>query len=161
MGQYGEEIDITVQDEKNCWKSDSYTRGYEEDIRGRWRLERPVESWEKREVDEVLPDRMASLILVSNRLATISAAFPRGARMKGTCPYVATALKRPFAIRSISSSIICSDDAGELSVIYDEDGSVSVGWGTLGLAGFGGGGRRENKDEDGAINDKYWSTIWS
>jgi len=57
---------------------------HEQNVRGRWRLERPVESWEKREVVEVLAERIASLILVSSRLATISAALPRGARMKGT-----------------------------------------------------------------------------
>jgi len=58
-------------------------------LRGRWRLDRPEESRAKR-ASEGLVDReavtIASRILTSTFLATISAAFPLGARIKGTRP---------------------------------------------------------------------------
>jgi len=103
-------------------------------LRGRWRVERLDESCEKGPEDEWDLDavRMASRIFTSSLRATISAAFPFGQRMYGTCPVlkdefcndiiekepskpiVVTALNSPLAIRSISSSIICSDDEGVL-----------------------------------------------
>lgn len=47
-------------------------------------------SWAKSEDEEEggprVAERIASRILVSSFFATISAAFPRGARMNGTCP---------------------------------------------------------------------------
>lgn len=56
-------------------------------IRGRWRFDKPVESGAKRAL-EGLVERdavmMASRSLSSSFLATISAALPRGARIKGT-----------------------------------------------------------------------------
>jgi hypothetical protein len=57
-------------------------------LRGRCRAENPVESCANREEEEEVcvrdADRRASRILVSSFLAIISAALPRGARMKGT-----------------------------------------------------------------------------
>jgi len=65
-------------------------------------------------------------------LATISAAFPLGARIKGTrpeevvnirkkflynIPKVATALNNPLATLSISSSICCSVEEGEFKIV--------------------------------------------
>jgi len=59
-------------------------------LRGRCNVEKPVESCANREVEEDVcvrdADNRASRILVSSFLAIISAALPRGARMKGTCP---------------------------------------------------------------------------
>jgi hypothetical protein len=78
--------------------------------------------------------RIASRILTSSFLATISAALPLGARIKGTWPKagirsrlrrrdscdepsVATALNKPLATLSISSSICCSVEEGELRMV--------------------------------------------
>jgi hypothetical protein len=58
-------------------------------LRGRCKLESPVESIAKSVVEEDPTredERIASRILVSNFFATISAAFPLGARMNGTWP---------------------------------------------------------------------------
>lgn len=60
------------------------------DVRGRCRLDSPVASCVNRadgkcECERVVV-RIASRILVSSFFATISAAFPRGARMNGTWP---------------------------------------------------------------------------
>lgn len=67
-------------------------------------------------------------------------------------PIVTTALKSPLAIRSISFSICCSVDEGELRIAYDE-------WGRGGDPGWevavGCGGSKENREGEGAINDKY------
>lgn len=112
------------------------------DVRGRERFESPVESCENREgpwAREAVS--IASRILVSSFLAIISAAFPFGARIMGTwpsltyvsvpvrrrlkydhVPIVATTLNNPRAIRSISASMSCSDDEGELRIWYDESG---------------------------------------
>lgn len=71
-----------------------------------------------------------------------------------------TALYKPLAIRSISSSICCSDEEGELSIVYEEWGIV-LGWtagGLLVVEGAWEGGRRENSDGEGAMNDRYWSS---
>ena len=56
-------------------------------LRGRCSDENPVESCANKEEEEACvreADRRASRILVSSFLAIISAALPRGARMKGT-----------------------------------------------------------------------------
>jgi hypothetical protein len=59
----------------------------EKSIRGRWRVDKPDESGAKRAL-EGLVERdaviMASRSLSSSFLATISAALPLGARIKGT-----------------------------------------------------------------------------
>ena len=47
--------------------------------------------------------------------------------MNGTWPIVTTALYNPLAIRSISSSICCSDEEGELSTVYEEWGIAAFG----------------------------------
>jgi len=77
---------------------------------------------------------MASRILTSTFLATISAAFPLGALIKGTrpekvvdirkrrsvlynIPRVATTLNSPLATLSISSSICCSVEEGEFKIM--------------------------------------------
>lgn len=65
-----------------------YVKG-ERHVRGRCNVDNPVESCEKRLVVEACErdvDRIASLIFTSNFLAIISAAFPLGARITGTCP---------------------------------------------------------------------------
>lgn len=66
--------------------------GLERYVRGRWRLESPVVSCEKRadgeEVCEREVVRRASRILVSSFFAIISAALPRGERINGTCPVI-------------------------------------------------------------------------
>lgn len=118
-------------------------RKMDSNIRGRCRFDNPDASCANNDV--VAPcareaERMASRILISSFLAIISAAFPFGARMIGTWPYpcdiwhpskicntphspmVTTALKRPLAIRSISSSICCSVEDGELRSLYDVTG---------------------------------------
>jgi hypothetical protein len=74
---------------------------------------------------------------------------------------VAIALKSPLAIRSISSSICCSVEEGELRIVYVFCGIVASIGGVAALvdaAGGGGRGRRENNEGEGAMNDKYWST---
>lgn len=117
---------------------------------------------------------MASRIFVSNFLAIISAAFPLGLRMIGTCPgetldawgakgkrhvlMVATTLNKPFATRSISSSICCSAEVGELRMAYVEcvcEGPGCAGAFGVEAEGAAGGGNRENKDGEGAMKDKY------
>jgi hypothetical protein len=87
--------------------------------RGRCKLDNPVASVaNSADPPPTLdPLSIASLIFVSSFLATISAAFPLGARMKGTCPLVATTPNKPVATRSISSSISCSVDPGELRIV--------------------------------------------
>ena len=122
-------------------------------------------------------ETIASRILVSSFLATISAAFPLGARMKGTwpksnycqcgekpqsatmnVPSVAIALNKPFATLSISSSICCSVDDGEFRMIYVEWGMLTSGAGGVVVwtdGGGEGGGRRENREGEGAMKDKY------
>ena len=60
-----------------------------ENIRGRWRVDNPVASLVKREVEEwpaLEAESSASRIFVSTFFAIISAAFPRGARINGTWP---------------------------------------------------------------------------
>lgn len=76
-------------------------------------------------------------------------------------PVVATTLNRPVAILSISASICCSLDDGELRMAYEECGGGGGAPGDEGVAdGVGevAGGRRENSAGDGEINDKYWSS---
>lgn len=76
-------------------------------------------------------------------------------------PRVATTLKRPLATRSISSSICCSVDEGELRIVYVDVGmgGVTGFWVVGGTVGEGctAGGRRENNEGDGAMKDRYWS----
>ena len=72
---------------------------------------------------------------------------------------VTTTLKIPDATRSISSSICCSVEEGELRSAYVECGwdgveGPATAFGAVGDAAFGG-GRSENKDGDGAMKDKY------
>ena len=78
---FGQESVILVNYQQETLKVDI------SDSRGHCRFDKPVTSCEKRE-EECDRDAVmrASLILVSSFLATISAAFPRGARMNGTCP---------------------------------------------------------------------------
>ncbi len=71
---------------------------------------------------------------------------------------VAMALNIPLATRSISASICCSVEDGELRIAY-------VGCGIGGMAdvedaGGAGGGRREKSDGEGAIKERYWSMTW-
>jgi hypothetical protein len=75
---------------------------------------------------------------------------------------VATVLKSPLATRSISSSICCSVDEGELRMVYVEWGiAVGTGWDPEAVeVGRGGGGRREKRDGEGAMKDKYWSRTY-
>jgi len=70
---------------------------------------------------------------------------------------VAIALNKPFATRSISSSICCSLDVGELRIEYVVSGTVvSVGGDVAVIdGGGGGGGRRENNDGEGAMKERY------
>lgn len=74
-------------------------------------------------------------------------------------PMVATTLKSPLAIRSISSSICWSDDDGELRTEYEE---YVFGVGVDEADGSGlcdavdcTGGRRENSDGEGDRKDRY------
>ena len=77
---------------------------------------------------------------------------------KNHTPIVATTLNRPVATLSISASICCSVDEGELSTAYDECGGGGGAPGDEGVVDVGGGGvRRENSEGEGEINDKYWS----
>ena len=115
-------------------------------LRGRCRFDNPVESCANKAFPPAECERdavsKASLIFVSSFFATISAALPLGERMYGTWPdstsdraeagaanhkpIVATALNKPFAMRSISSSICCSVDAGELRMAYVDGGAARV-----------------------------------
>ena len=70
-------------------------------------------------------------------------------------PVVATALNKPFAIRSISPSIWGSVDEGELRMAYVDKGVEGLGMPSD--VGVGGGGRREKREGEGDIKDKYWS----
>jgi hypothetical protein len=80
-------------------------------------------------------------------------------RVSKYSPVVTTALNNPLATLSISSSICCSVEEGELRVVYVETGPEKVDWvGDVRSGGGGGGGRREKRAGDGAINDRYWST---
>ena len=69
---------------------------------------------------------------------------------------MATTLKSPQAIRSISFSIWSSEDEGEFRIKYEEgcccDGT---GWLDMGDVGVGGGGKREYNDPDGAMKERY------
>lgn len=75
---------------------------------------------------------------------------------------VATALNNPLAILSVSSSMSWSEELGELRIVYDVVGSDGVGGaadpvpGTEGL----GGDKRENRDAEGVMKERYWSAIW-
>ena len=94
-------------------------------LRGRWRFDSPVVSCANRATEPgpaLEAVKSASLIFCSNFFAIISAALPFGALMNGTWPIVTTALYNPLAMRSISSSICCSDEEGELSIVYEEWG---------------------------------------
>ena len=70
-------------------------------------------------------------------------------------PVVATALNKPFATRSISSSIWGSVEEGELRIAYVDKGVEGLG--VPSDVGGGGGGRREKREGEGDIKDKYWS----
>ena len=79
---------------------------------------------------------------------------------------VATTLKSPVATRSISASISCSDEEGELRIAYVEWGAVVEGPDVLGAPGvvtgaLCGGGRSENSEDDGAMKDRYWSRTYT
>ena len=78
-------------------------------------------------------------------------------RIKGNVPIVAMALKSPLATRSVSASICCSVDEGELRMVYVECGVVvKFGWVEVCVvAGGGGGGRRENREGEGAMKERY------
>lgn len=68
-------------------------------------------------------------------------------------PNVAIALKRPLAIRSVSSSISCSEADGEFKSAYDV---IGVGMpAVLGVDALGGAGRSEKSDGEGEMKDKY------
>jgi hypothetical protein len=75
-------------------------------------------------------------------------------------PIVATTLNSPLAIRSISASISCSADDGELRIVYDDRGFGSGDPVWVGGAGGGGGGRREKREGEGEMKERYWSTTW-
>ena len=116
-----------------------------------------------------------SLNFASNFLATISAAFPLGARMIGTVPIVTTTLNNPLAIRSDSDSISTSVAEGEFRMAYEGGASVSRGAGSLsplpvaGLRWFAfvpeadpdasatgmRRGKRENKEGLGTIKSRF------
>ena len=68
---------------------------------------------------------------------------------------MATALNKPFATRSISSSIWGSVEEGELRMAYVDKGAEGLG--VPSDVGGGGGGRREKREGEGDIKDKYWS----
>jgi hypothetical protein len=74
-------------------------------------------------------------------------------------PIVAIALKSPLEIRSISSSICCSVVEGALRIVYDECGFSSDAVACVG-GGAVVGGKREKREGEGAMNDKYWSTTF-
>lgn len=82
------------------------------------------------------------------------------ARVGWHTPSVAIALNNPFATRSISSSICCSVDDGELRIAYVVAGmllSMAGGW-LAWMEGAGvGGGNNENSEGDGAMKARYWS----
>jgi hypothetical protein len=89
MGDHGYEVDVSVENEEDYVSvSMRLEKSRMVCLRGRCKLERPVESGAKRpEVEPGLEDeRTASRILPSNFFATISAALPLGARINGTCP---------------------------------------------------------------------------
>ena len=76
-------------------------------------------------------------------------------------PIVTTPLKSPEATRSISSSICCSEEDGELSRAYEEWGSGGAEGPAAALAvefvaAFTG-GRMEKREGEGAMNERYWS----
>ena len=68
---------------------------------------------------------------------------------------MATALNKPFATRSISSSIWGSVEEGELRMAYVDKGTEGLG--VLSNVCGGGGGRRAKSEGEGDIKDKYWS----
>ena len=74
---------------------------------------------------------------------------------------VTTTLKRPVAIRSISSSICCSVDDGEFRSVYEENGCVVVEGPAAALGAEAGGaltgGRIEKREGEGEMNERYWS----
>lgn len=69
-------------------------------------------------------------------------------------PNVATALKRPFATRSVSSSISWSEADGEFRRAYDVvgDGIPAAGFGA---EAFGDAGKSEKSEGDGEMKDRY------
>lgn len=80
-----------------------------------------------------------------------------------TIPIVATTLKRPDATRSISSSICCSVEEGELRSRYVEwlcEEPAGVEGVEDEADAAAGGGSKENKDGDGEINERYWSMTY-
>jgi hypothetical protein len=68
---------------------------------------------------------------------------------------VATTLNSPPAIRSISFSIWSSVDEGEFKMVYEECCCDGPGWLDRGGVATGGGGRREYRDPDGAMKERY------
>lgn len=74
---------------------------------------------------------------------------------------VTTAENSPFAIRSSSSSICCSDVVGEFKSAYEDCVAVErVPFGADEVLDGDGtcvGGIRENKDGDGHRKERYWS----
>lgn len=76
-------------------------------------------------------------------------------------PIVTTVLKSPLATRSISCSICCSVDAGELRMAYVHGGVVGPDCGVgVVIVAVTGGGKREKRDGEGAIKDRYWSRTY-
>lgn len=79
-------------------------------------------------------------------------------------PIVTTALNRPLAIRSVSSSISWSEEVGELRILYE---SVETGAADTVVVfgadaeGSGSGGKRENKEAEGEMKERYWSAIFT
>lgn len=77
---------------------------------------------------------------------------------------MATTLNSPFAIRSVSSSTCCSEVDGELSIAYEDCSSAVDGPGcdaAVGVDGAATGGKRENNDGEGDMNERYVSTSWT
>jgi hypothetical protein len=78
-------------------------------------------------------------------------------------PIVAMELNRPLAIRSISASICCSVEDGELRMVYVECGIgvVVCPVDDVVINSDGGAGKRENSEGEGAINERYWSRTYA
>lgn len=73
---------------------------------------------------------------------------------------VATTLNRPFAIRSVSSSMAWSEDDGEFKREYVDGIWATFGWEGVGCnevegSGNDGGGRREKNEGEGDMKDRY------
>jgi hypothetical protein len=76
----------------------------------------------------------------------------------GYLPEVATALKRPEAMRSISSSMSCSDEDGEFRIVYEVLTSGITGAAGVDVEGFGAagmGGRSEKRAGEGEMKPRY------